>query len=69
MLFDNPAISKCFNTMFLLSPNLCFIIGFIGDLSDFSLCGIIIIIIIIIIITLDIFSFSFFCLDKRHTEI
>ena len=34
VLFDNPGISKCPNTLlFLLSPHLCFIIGFIYDLS------------------------------------
>ena len=32
-LFDNPGISKCFYTLFLLSPHLCFVIGFICDLS------------------------------------
>ena len=32
VLFDNPGISKCFNMLFLLSPHLCFIIGFICDL-------------------------------------
>ena len=29
VLFDNPGISKCLNTLFLFSPYLCFIIGFI----------------------------------------
>ena len=33
VLFDNPGISKCHNTLFLLSPHLCFTIGFICDLS------------------------------------
>ena len=33
VLFDNPGISKCLNTLFLLGPHLCFIIGFISDLS------------------------------------
>ena len=27
VLFDNSKISKCLNTLFLLSPYLCFIIG------------------------------------------
>ena len=31
--FDNPGISKCLNTSFLLSLYLCFIISFICDLS------------------------------------
>ena len=33
ILFDNPGISKCLNTFFLLSPHLCIIIGVICDLS------------------------------------
>ena len=33
MLFDNPGISKCLNTLHLLSPHFCFIIGFICDFS------------------------------------
>ena len=33
VLFDNPRISECLNTLFLYSPHLCFIIGFISDLS------------------------------------
>ena len=32
VLFDNPGMFKCLNTLFLLRPNLCFIIGFICDL-------------------------------------
>ena len=32
VLFDSTGISKCFNTLFLSSPHLCFIIGFICDL-------------------------------------
>ena len=32
MLFDTLGISRCLNTLFLLSPHLCFIIGFICDL-------------------------------------
>ena len=32
VLFDNPGISKCLNTLFLLSPHFCVIIGFICDL-------------------------------------
>ena len=31
-LVDNPEISKYLNTLFLLSPHLCFIIGLICDL-------------------------------------
>ena len=31
VLFDISGISKCFNTLFLLSPHLCFIIGFVCD--------------------------------------
>ena len=30
---SNPGITKCLNTLFLLSPYLCFIIGFICDSS------------------------------------
>ena len=33
LLFDNPEIPKCLIMLFLLSPHLCFIIGFIYDLS------------------------------------
>ena len=33
VLFDDPGISKCLNILFLLSPYLCFLIGFICDLS------------------------------------
>ena len=33
VLFDNPRISKCLNILFLLSPHLCFIKGFICGLS------------------------------------
>ena len=33
VLFDNPEISKCINTLFLLHSHHCCIIGFIGDLS------------------------------------
>ena len=29
VLFDNPGVSKCLNTLVLVSPHLCFIIGFI----------------------------------------
>ena len=32
VLFDNPGISKCFNTLVLLKIHLCFNIGFICDL-------------------------------------
>ena len=32
VLFNNPMISKCLNTLFLLSPHLCLIIGFLFDL-------------------------------------
>ena len=32
VFFDNPRISKWLKTLFLLSPHLCFIIGFICDL-------------------------------------
>ena len=32
-LFDNPRISKCLNTLFLLSPHFYFITGFICDWS------------------------------------
>ena len=32
VLFSNLEISKCLNTLFLLSPRLCFIIGFICEL-------------------------------------
>ena len=32
VLFVNPEISKYLNTLFLLSPHLCFIIDFICDL-------------------------------------
>ena len=32
VLFDNPGTSKCLNTLFLLSPHLCIIKGFICDL-------------------------------------
>ena len=37
VLFDNPGISKCFKTMFRLSPHLCFIIGNILDFDFTSL--------------------------------
>ena len=30
--FDTPGISKCLTTLYLLSPHLCLIIGFICDL-------------------------------------
>ena len=33
VLFENQGTSKCLNMLFLLSPHLCFIIGFICDLS------------------------------------
>ena len=33
VLFDNPGISKCLNMLFLLSPHLYLIIGFICDIS------------------------------------
>ena len=33
VLFDSQEISKCISTLGLLSPHLCFIIGFICDLS------------------------------------
>ena len=33
VLFDNKEVSKCLNTLFLLSPHLFFIISFICDLS------------------------------------
>ena len=33
VLLANPGISKCLNKLFLLSPQFCFIIGFICDLS------------------------------------
>ena len=33
VLFDNPGISKCLNTLFLSSPYLGFITGFISDLT------------------------------------
>ena len=33
--FDNLGISKCLNTLFLLSPHLCFIIGSICYLSSY----------------------------------
>ena len=32
VVFDNQGISKCPNTLFLLSPHLCFIKGIICDL-------------------------------------
>ena len=32
VLFDNPGISKCLNTLCLLSPHLCFMTGFMYDL-------------------------------------
>ena len=32
VLFDKPWIAKYLNTLYLLSPHLCFIIGFICDL-------------------------------------
>ena len=32
VLFDNPGISKCLNTLYVLSPHLCFMISFICDL-------------------------------------
>ena len=32
VVFDNPGFSKCLNIWFLLSPHLCFSIGFIFDL-------------------------------------
>ena len=32
LLFDNTGMYNCLNTLFLLSPHLCFIFGFIGDL-------------------------------------
>ena len=31
VLFDNPGITSCLNTLFLLISNLCFIIGFTCD--------------------------------------
>ena len=31
VLFYSPRISKCLKTLFLLSPHICFIIGFILD--------------------------------------
>ena len=34
VVFDTPGISMCLNTLFLLSPHLCFIIGFICDFFD-----------------------------------
>ena len=32
VLFDNPRVSNYLNTLFLVSPHHCFIIGFICDL-------------------------------------
>ena len=31
VVFDNPSVYKCLNTLFLLSPHLCFIICFFCD--------------------------------------